>query len=63
LQFLPWYRFEASGTPFHVRKPYFSVVSEGGFSEELARFIAAEIKSVEQLEILFLLPFLGEDPR
>jgi hypothetical protein len=31
------------------------VVSESGFSEELEGFIATEIKSVEQLEILFLL--------
>jgi hypothetical protein len=30
-------------------------VSESGFSEELDKFIAAEIQSVEQLEILFLL--------
>jgi hypothetical protein len=30
-------------------------VSESGFSEELDRFIAAEIQSLEQLEILLLL--------
>ena len=30
-------------------------MSETGFSEELGKFIAAEIQSLEQLEILFLL--------
>jgi hypothetical protein len=37
-----------------VLKPYL-FVSESGFSADLDQFIAAEIQSVEQLEILFLL--------
>ena len=47
-------KHETCGTQNRARKSSF-LVSERVFSEELEKFIAAEINSLEQLEILLLL--------